>query len=158
MANRQTYVVGALGILLGTVIGANSAQRAEIVSFAGTNPNSTVIREMPQLRRAAGIWRQRSEEEGLNSVYSRGNYRLTAPRRSSVRDNVERRLDRRLGETTVFSSAPARIRTVRGTPASVRQVVPGCSKYTRQRYSRCLEAYINGEEFVPNYYPIEYED
>lgn len=153
MANRQTYVVGALGVLLGMVVGANSAQRAEIVSYAGHNPNSDIIQEMPQFRRAAGIWRQRSNEEAMDSVFSTGNYRITAPRRSSIADGVERRLNERLGNSTVFSSAP----TVRGAEAQVRQLVPGCSQYTRQRYSHCLEAYINGEEYVPNYYPVDYE-
>lgn len=154
MANRQTYVVGALGVLLGMVVGANSAQRAQIVSYAGHNPNNEVIREMPQFRRAAGIWRQRSDEEAVNTVFSSGNYRITAPRRSSIEDNVARRLDRRIGGTTVFSAAP----TVRGAAAQVRQRVPGCSQYTRQRYSHCLEAFINGEVYQPNYFPIEYSN
>ncbi|PIR54460.1 hypothetical protein COU75_00760 [Candidatus Peregrinibacteria bacterium CG10_big_fil_rev_8_21_14_0_10_42_8] len=146
MANRQTYVVGALGVLLGMVIGANSAQRAEIVSFAGHNPNDAEIQEMYQLRRAAGIWRQRSDESGA--------YRVTEPRRSSIQDNVQDRLDQRLGDTTVFSSAPTE--TVRGGPAQIRQVIPSCSQYTRQRYVQCLEAILNGDTYQPNYYNTNY--
>ncbi len=144
MANRQTYVVGALGVLVGIVVGANSAQRAEVVSYAGHDPNNEVIQNMPQLNRAAQIWRQRSGT-GLNYY--------TAPRRSSVEDNVARRLEQRLGDMNMYGSAP----TVLGEPAQARQVVPACAQYTRQRYSRCLEAFIRGEEFVPNYYPIEYD-
>lgn len=155
MANRQTYVVGALGVLLGMVVGANSAQRADIVSYAGHNPNDSAIQEMQQLRRAAGIWRQRSEEEALDSVYSTGNYRVTAPRRSPIQDNVQDRLDQRLGDTTFYNSAPAR--TVRGAPAQMRQLVPSCSQYTRQRYAQCLEAVFNGDVYQPNYYITEYK-
>jgi hypothetical protein len=154
MANRQTYVVGALGVLLGMVVGANSAQRAEIVSYAGHNPNNEVIQNMPQLHRAAGIWRQRSEEEALNSIYSGGNYRITAPRRSSIEDNVQDRLDERLADTAIFNSAP--VRTVRGARARVLQVVPGCSQYSRSRYAQCLEAFINGDEYQPNYFNTNY--
>ena len=155
MANRQTYVVGALGVLLGMVVGANSAQNAQIVSYAGHNPNDESIQEMQQLRRAAGIWRQRSDERTLDSAYSSDNYRITAPRRSSIEDNVQDRLHERLGDTVIFSSAP--VRTVRGARARVLQVVPGCSQYSRSRYSQCLEAFINGDEYRPNYNTPDYE-
>jgi hypothetical protein len=154
MANRQTYVIGALGVLLGMVVGANSAQNAQVVSYAGHNPNDEGIQEMQQLRRAAGIWRQRSEERVGDSVYSNGNYRITAPRRSSIQDNVQDRLDERLSDTVIFSSAPAR--TVRGARAQAVRVVPGCSQYTRSRYAQCLEAFINGEEYHPNYFETDY--
>jgi len=146
MANRQTYVVGALGVLLGMVVGANSAQNAQIVSYAGHNPNDEGIQEMQDFRRAAGYFRQRSDER-----YSR----VTAPRRSSIQDNVQDRLDERLADTVIFSSAP--VRTVRGARARVLQVVPGCSRYSRSRYSQCLEAFINGDEYRPNYNTPDYE-
>lgn len=154
MANRQTYVVGALGVLLGMVVGANSAQRADIVSYAGHNPNSQEIQEMQHLRRAAGIWRQRSDERAHDSVYSSDTYRITAPRRSSIQDNVQDRLDQRLGDTAIFSSAP--VRTVRGARAQAPQVVPGCAQYTRSRYAQCLEAILNGDVYQPNYYNTDY--
>ena len=155
MANRQTYVIGALGVLVGMVV-ASSAQRAQTVSFAGHNPNSEVIRDMPHLRRAAGYWRQRSEEEALGSVFGGTYYRITAPRRSSIADNVENRLERRLGDATVFSAAPTQ--TVLGVPAILREAVEGCSMLTRQRYSRCIKAAANGEPYEPTYWPFEYNN
>ena len=61
MANRQTYVIGALGVLVGMVVGASSAQNAELVSYSGHNINSDIVRNMPNLHRATGIFRSRSE-------------------------------------------------------------------------------------------------
>lgn len=156
MANRQTYAVGALGVLLGIVVGANSAQRAEMVSYSGINPNNAAIQEMPQLRRAAGIWRQRSDEGTIDPAYSNGEYRITAPRRSTLEDNIQRRLNERLSDTANYSSAPAEI-TIRGA-AQAKQVVPECAGYSSQRYVDCLEALINGDYFSPNYYPIYYNN
>jgi|GEM_PF-1046375 len=155
MANRQTYAVGALGVLLGIVVGANSAQRAEMVSYSGTNPNNAAIQEMPQLHRATGIWRQRSDEGTIDPAYSNGDFRTTAFRRSTLEDNRQRRLDERLSDTADYGSAPEV--TVRGE-TQAKQVVPECAGYSSQRYVACLEALINGEFFSPNYYPIYYNN
>lgn len=155
MANRQTYVIGALGVLVGMVVGANSAQRADLVSYAGHNPNSQVIQDMPNLRRASGIFRTRSEQETLD-VRSGVAARWTAPRRSSLGDNVDRRRGLRLSQDIVHFSAPNHAGTVRGAPAQRRHRVPGCTQYSGQRYTHCLESYLMGEEYVPNYFPTNY--
>ena len=157
MANRKTYVVGALGVLVGMVV-ASSAQRAQTVSFSGHNPNSEVVRQMPHLRRASGVWRQRSEEEALGNIFTGGHYRITSPRRSSLSDNIERRRNLRVSKSpSVHFAAPGN-GTVRGAPALPRQVVPECAGLTRQRYTRCLEAYISGEPYHSSVWPIEYEN
>lgn len=157
MANRQTYVIGALGVLVGMVV-ASSAQRAQTVSFAGHNPNSEIIQNMPHLRRAAGYWRQRSDEWKGGNVFSGTHFqRLTAPRRSSIEENVQNRLERRQGANARHFAAPD-ARTVRGAPAVRRQRVPECAHLSRQRYTRCLEAVITGEPYNPTVWPIEYDN
>lgn len=146
MASRQTYVIGALGVLVGMVV-ASSAQRAQTVSFAGHNPNSEIIQNMPQLRRAAGYWRQRSEEEAMGNVFTGQYHRLTAPRRSSIEQNVAARRNLRESQNAVHYAAPDS-GTVRGAPAVQRQRVPECAHLSRQRYTRCLEAVITGEPYT----------
>lgn len=155
MANRQTYVIGALGVLVGMVVGASSAQNAELVSYSGHNINSDIVRNMPNLHRATGIFRSRSERQSLD-IRDGVNYRLTAPRRSSISDNVERRRNIRESNDIVHFAAPTTTGTVRGAAAQRRQRVPGCSQYTRTRYTHCLEAYINGENYEANYYLTDY--
>ncbi|MCA9370503.1 MAG: hypothetical protein KC680_00915 [Candidatus Peregrinibacteria bacterium] len=153
MANRQTYVIGALGVLVGMVVGANSAQNATMVSFSGTDPNSEVIQNMPNLRRASGILRWRSDENPGGTVYSRTVQRYTQPRRVLFGEGYIGTLrDNRVGDTRVFQSAP----TVRGGSAMQRQGVPECDEFSGQRYTRCLEALINGEPYEANYFPTSY--
>lgn len=151
MANRQTLVVGALGVLVGMVVGANSAQHADVISYAGHNPNSEAIQNMPNLRRATEIIRPGAYYEG---VWSNVNVRTAAPRPATLEQNVEQRRMMRASELG-HTSAPTR--TVRGAPAQRTRYVHGCSQYTGQRYTHCLEAYITGEEYVPNYFPTDYE-
>jgi hypothetical protein len=155
MANRQTYVIGALGVLVGMVVGANSAQRADLVSYAGHNPNSEVIRNMPNLHRAAGIFRSRSESDILD-IRNGVNYHLTPGRRLNPGENAAHRRDIRLSKLDVgsprFHSSPFSWGTVRGVRAQRRQRIADCDRYTRTRYTSCLESYIRGEEYFPNYY------
>ncbi|MBT4120106.1 MAG: hypothetical protein HOG89_04150 [Candidatus Peribacter sp.] len=155
MANRQTYVIGALGVLVGMVVGASSAQNAELVSYSGHNINSDIVRNMPNLHRATGIFRSRSERDTLD-IRNGVSFRLTAPRRSSIGQNVERRRNQRESDDIRHFAAPTTTGTVRGAPAQRRQRVPGCSNYTGTRYTHCLEAYINGENYEVNYFPTNY--
>ncbi|MDA0375856.1 MAG: hypothetical protein O3A80_00910 [bacterium] len=154
MANRQTYVIGALGVLVGMVVGASSAQRADLVSFSGHNPNAESVRNMDNLRAAGGIFRSRSEEATLDARNG-FNFRLTAPRRSSINTNVDRRRVLRESQDIRHFAAPT-TGTVRGAPAARRQHIPGCSQYSGQRYTHCLEAYINNEVYEANYFPTDY--
>ncbi len=149
MANRQTYVAGALGVLIGMVVGANSAQRAETVSFSGSNPNTEAVQERTDPHRAAGILRQRSNETEA---------RMTAPVTPSVTDSVARRREIRLGDLFYFS-APSW--TVRGSEANQMPYVPECSGFSRysKRYVHCLEAIFTGNEgYETNYYPTDYDN
>ena len=152
MANRQTYVIGALGVLVGMVVGASSAQRADMVSYSGHNPNSDIVRNMPNLRKAAGIFRSRSERQTLD-VRDGVIFRLTAPRRSSTEVNVANRRKYREGQrgiTTHYSASDQG--TVRGVPAQRRMRVRECDVYSGTRYTRCVEAYINDDIWQPNYF------
>jgi len=151
MANRQTYVIGALGVLVGMVVGASSAQRANLVSYAGHNPNAESVRNMDNLRAASGIFRTRSGETT--------SFRLTAPRRSGIESNVDRRRGIRESKDIRHFAAPTTTGTVRGAPATRRQRVPECDMYSSARYTHCLESIINGsddEVWQANYYPISY--
>lgn len=155
MANRQTYVIGALGVLVGMVVGASSAQRADLVTYAGHNPNSESVRNMDTLRTAGGIFRSRSTESTLDARNG-FSFRLTAPRRSNIATNVNRRRALRESQDIRHFAAPTTTGTVRGAPAQRRQRVPGCSQYTATRYTHCLEAILNGEAYEANYYPTDY--
>lgn len=156
MANRQTtYVVGALGVLVGMVIGATSAQNAQIVSFSAPNPNSPLVRNARTWRRVGAIPRERSEEEALRTdIRAVRIVRGTAPRRSSVSVNVARRLQRRLGDSTLFGSAP--VRTVRGVPALTPFWDEECGSITTKRGQTCNYYRQQGFDYIQNYYPITY--
>jgi|AP95_1055475.scaffolds.fasta_scaffold10604_3 hypothetical protein len=155
MANRQTYVIGALGVLVGMVVGASSAQRADLMSYAGHNPNSDIVRNMQNLHRAGGIFRSRSERETLD-IRNGVSYHLTPGRKLTPDKNAAHRRTIRLSQLNLGSSrlhyAPTSWRTVRGAPALRRQRVGNCDMYTRTRYTSCLESYIRGEAYIPNYY------
>ncbi|MAE68548.1 MAG: hypothetical protein QF793_01125 [Candidatus Peribacteraceae bacterium] len=155
MANRQTYVIGALGVLVGMVVGATSAQRADIVSYSGHNPNSETVRNMNSLHQSSGIFRVRSVRQNLD-IRDGTPFRLTAPRRTNTTENVARRREIRLSQNGGTHFAAPAWGTVRGAPAQRRQRVPGCSQYSSQRYTHCLEAIINGEVYEPNYFPTNY--
>lgn len=158
MANRQTYVIGALGVLVGMVVGASSAQRADLVSFSGHNPNAESVRNMDNLRVAGGIFRSRSEEATLDARNG-FNFRLTAPRRTDLASNVDRRREIRESQDIRLFAAPTPMGTVRGATAQRRQRVPECDMYSSARYTHCLESIINGsddEVWQANYYPISY--
>ncbi|MBM3230925.1 hypothetical protein FJZ28_01205 [Candidatus Peregrinibacteria bacterium] len=148
MANRQLYVVGALGLLMGMVVGAGSGQSAQTVSQY--DPNSDAVQEMDSPYRADGYLRFRSTD---GTVGDEGGIvtRSTPPRRLSRMEMAARRLQN-------MHSAARTSGTVRGARTRTRNTVPECAGYTRDRYTRCLESVINGEEFVPNYFPIEYEE
>ena len=145
MANRQTYVIGALGVLVGMVVGANSAQRAETVALSAHNPNSDIVQQMPHLRRAAGIIRRRSDEGAVN-VFSR----ITQSRRSPFGEGYIGTIrDNRVHQMPMHGSAPE-------MSESPRRVVPGCAQYTRKRYVDCVWSLIHDEEYEPNYFPTSY--
>lgn len=147
MANRQTYVAGALGVLIGMVVGANSAQRAETVSLSGSDPNAEVTQELEAGHRSAGILRQRSTEAEA---------RLTAPEGASVESAVARRREMRLGDIFYFS-APSW--TVRGMEANQMPRVRECAGLSSRRYVRCLEAIITGDEnYETNYFDANPND
>lgn len=124
MANRQTYVIGALGVLAGMVIGANSAQRADMtVSYLNPNNVQTgvprTVNAIPSLR----------SDEGIT-------YRT--PRRSPFGDNVIGNIrDERLSR--LFGSAPL----AKGVPVldPYIWICPGDSR--GPRYARCVDAYRN---------------
>ncbi len=162
MVNRQTYIVGAIGILVGLVIGANSSQNAQTVSFAGNNPNNPDIQNMQSVHTSPGYLRQRSTERGLSSTFLNSPFRLTAPRQTSPEENAARlqaiRDSKNIDNTDTMYGAPTDGMTLRGAPVIVRQRVPECAQYTGPRYTSCLEAYINGDNWVPNYYPIDYSN
>ena len=150
MANRQTYVAGALGVLVGMVIGVNSAHRAEMVAFSGHNPNAVVDLDLGQPHKDAGYWRQpREEEAARKAVFAHPVYRMTPPRRSDIRTNVARRTQQRINSRK--SAAPSW--NLRGYPQQRRYSrVSACRGLSGQRYTHCLEAYINGENYEPNYF------
>ena len=148
MANRQTYVAGALGVLIGMVVGANSAQRAESVSFSGSNPNTEAVQELNAEHRAAGILRQRSTETEA---------RITDSVPPSVTSSVARRREMRLGDIFYFS-APSW--TVRGMEAPAQPRVRECAGLSSKRYIRCLEAIITGDggNYETNYFETNYDN
>lgn len=59
MANRQTFVVGALGVLVGMVVGVSSAYNAQTVAFQGYDPN--VASDMEDYRDFGFQLRERSD-------------------------------------------------------------------------------------------------
>lgn len=149
MANRQTYVVGALGLLMGMAVGASSGQSAELVSYSGTNPNSIDVRVMEQFHRAAGYLRFRNGVSPSSRTQDAETH-ITAPRTLSRTEAMARRIQNmRNSDNTA---------TIRGVPVQTTSPVPECAGYTRERYIRCLEAFINGEPYETNYFPTDYED
>lgn len=139
MANRQTYIVGALGVLAGMVVGANSAQRADMtVSYSGYNTD--VAREMSVQRRGP-ILRSRSDENHRN-------YEV-APRAARFGEGVIGNIrDVRLGQTRMFGSAP----TLRGSSAPRHRMLIECYGLSGKRYVNCEAAELNDERYDVNYY------
>lgn len=151
MANRQVYVVGALGVLVGMVVGVSSAQNAQTVSFAGHNPNDAQGFE----HRTDRIPSIRSATERLDVRNSQGIGQWRTPPRTSLSENTARRLEYRHGQQgTLFEAAP--VQTVRGVPAQLRQRVGDCDRFSSVRYTRCLQSALDGETYEANYFPIEY--
>ncbi len=139
MASRQTYVIGALGVLVGMVVGANSAQNAQTVSFSGANYRAAQEQGMPH--RAAGYLRRRSDEQPA-TAFDHVVDRVTAPRRTSLEDNVARRYELRLGN--LHNAAP--VRTVRGRPIQNDLSEGNCQGQivSGRRYINCT--YFDGYE------------
>lgn len=153
MANRQTYVIGALGVLVGMAVGAQSAQRAELVSLSAHNPNSEIIQTMPNLRRATQIIRPGAyyQDAGYNTV----NRRMAPVRSSGLETNVAQRRNLRLSELgTIFSAAP--VRTVRGAPAQMPFWDPTCGDLSTPRGQACNYARQYGIPHEQNYFPTSY--
>lgn len=144
MASRQTYVIGALGVLVGMVV-ASSAHRAQMVSFAGHNPNSEQVRDELQTFRNTGIRRQRSHEEAMGNVFTGQTYRTTPPRRPSLQENVARRARLRSNRTMYFGAPEGG--TVRGREALEIEQIPECAGKTGQRYTRCVDWFSQRENW-----------
>lgn len=152
MASRQTYVVGALGVLVGMVVGAQSAQRAELVSFSGSDPNSEIIQSMPNLRRATRLIRPGAYQD---NVYNTVNARYAPVRPASIEDMVMQRRNVRLsGQDLMHSSAPTR--TVRGAPAQLPFWDSTCGDLSTARGQACNYARQNGLPYEQNYFPTSY--
>lgn len=134
MAKRQTYVIGALGLLMGMALGSHPALNAQADLYSSLDPNSEAVRDMPHLRRAAGIIRRRSDENTSATVF-----RLTAPRRVPFTEGyISIVREERLGNTGMFGSAPT---------LSPRRVVPACAAYKGEGYTSCLEQLIQSDEY-----------
>lgn len=153
MVNRQTVVVGMLGMVTGMLVGVTSADHAALVSFSGNDPNSAGIRSMDQLHQAAGYVRFRSDDGSIANGVSGTAVRLTAPRRATLDEMLAHRENVRLED---FFRASAPVWTIRGQEVDTSSPVPECAQYSTGRYTRCLEALINGEPFEANYFPISY--
>lgn len=134
MGNRQTYVIGALGLLVGMAIGSHPALNTRANLYSRMDPNSEAVRDMPNFRRAAGIIRHRSDENNSSTVY-----RLTAPRRVPFSEGYIRIMrEQRINDSARFGAAPAR---------STRRVIPGCADYSGDAYTECLEQLIQSDEY-----------
>lgn len=128
MANRQTYVVGALGVLLGMVVGVGSSQQAQTVSYSGHNPNNTVIQDMDHLRRASDYLRIRGEE----THYS-------APRTTDLAERAEYRGRLRAEDESI---------TIRGLPISAwERMVGDCYGLSRSRLTHCIVETLQGNTY-----------
>lgn len=149
MANRQLYVVGALGLLMGMVVGAGSGQSAQTVSQY--DPNSDAVTEMEDLHRADGYLRFRNTDGVISDDEVGGIVtRSTPPRRLSRLEMAARRLQ------NMHGSARDTV-NVRGLRTRTDNTVPECAGYTRNRYTRCLESLINGMPFEADYHNEEIE-
>ena len=126
MANRQTYVIGALGVLAGMVVGANSAQRADMtVSYL--NPNTA----QEGVVRRGDILRSRSAND--NVPYYVG------PRLSPFGDNVIGNIrDERLSR--LYGSAPRALGVEVEEPVYLR-----CYGLSGKRQVRCERALFDGD-------------
>lgn len=125
MANRQTYVVGALGVLAGMVVGASSAQNALMVGFSGADPN----REGQTVDRTSNILRTRSTMPAAYYVTPR-----TVP---FTEGYIGRIRDNRLADYNMHGSAP--VRTVRGAPVILLEDVYDCEGLSGRRFLNCLD-------------------
>lgn len=136
MANRQTYVVGALGVLLGMVVGANSAQRADTVAFSGASPNYSATQ---QYRPTAVEYMRRSRSD-------LGEYTVPSTDASFGEGVIGNVRANRVMESA-HGAAPD-IATIRGMPVRLRKVYI-CDEFgiTTSRYANCVGAYLSDEEF-----------
>lgn len=134
MAKRQTYVIGAIGMMLGMVVGSHSTQTTQADLYSRMDPNSETVRTMPTFRRAAGIIRRRSDDSISGVIY-----RLTEPRRAPFTEGyINTVREERINDLASYGAAPTR---------SARRVVPGCANYRGDGYTLCLEQMIQSDEY-----------
>jgi len=123
---KQKYVVGALGVLVGVVVGASAAHNAQTVSFQGLDPNAAV--DQQDVRDTnAGIYRN-------NRI---NNY----DREAAVQKVDLRHLSRARRANRLRSAAPDHDNEF-----------AECEGYTRVRLTRCIWSVINGEPYEKTYY------
>jgi len=130
MANRQTFVVGALGVLVGLAVGASATQNAQVVSFGGQNPNSVLDTINPREANDGVYNNNRSNNYGIDIPYTRG---------LSLQESVAARRAQRL----------------HAAAESGQFALPGCEGLTRTRMARCNVAVMEQGAYQRNYYEAE---
>lgn len=132
MANRQNYVIGALGVLAGMVVGASSAQNALMVGFSGANPN----RDGQVVDRTSNILRHRSD--------MRHGYYVTPRLVPFSEGYIGQIRANRLSDNGFYGSAPER--TLRGAPVVPLEDIYECEGLSGRRFLNCL----NNASYEPN--------
>lgn len=132
MANRQLFIVSAIALILGIVVGMSSASGSQ-TAFSGANPTAA--------KQYQGIF-----NPGIVRIRSENDY-IVPGKVDLVRAATYR--------GTMRAAAPQQYR-VRGVPAIERISFERCEGLSRTRLSRCIQAVLNGEDYSLNYFTPSY--